>query len=353
MARALHFLVFAVLCAAAPAAWAVQVPGLYEAEVSVPDRSAASRKSAISTALRVVIVRLTGDRHAPERPVFIPILRLAEDYVQQDQYRDVIRRAAAEGGTDTRELRLWIRFDEPALNADLRDAGIPIWDRERPATLVWLALGDASGRSFVTPDEHPEFVAIVDERARSRGLVLVFPLLDLQDTVALQASDIWGGFSDPILEASRRYQSDSTLTGSIESPSPGIWEGRWTAYLGGETISWTSEGDLLESVLEEGIDGMGDYLAAKYVQAGRHSEAKDVDITVSDIATVDDYARALQYLTSLSSVAGVQVTRVESGQVTFSLSVHGGEPAIAQAIAFGRTLEPVAGGESGLYRLLR
>ncbi|MBI2995066.1 MAG: DUF2066 domain-containing protein [Gammaproteobacteria bacterium] len=338
---------FLLLCACAPVAHAVRVSGLYETEVSILDRSAASRKAALSTALGVVIAKVTGNRNAAESPALLPILRLAESYVQQDQYRESAPTSA--GGTG--QLKLWARFDETTLNSDLRQLGLPVWDLERPSILIWLVASDGTARGFVAPDDLTQYMTPVEERARARGLVIEFPLFDLQDAAGLQAGDIGGGPNDAVFEASRRYQADSILAGNVESAAPGIWEGRWTAYIGGETATWTGEGGMPETVIEEGIDEMADRLAARYAQRGSAAEAADLDITVSDVNTVDDYARTLKYLASLNSVAAVQVTRVEPGEVSFTVRVHGGEPALVQALFFGSTLEP-SGGEGGQYRLL-
>ena len=44
--------------------FAMRVPGLYTAEVPVPDQSEKNRDEAVQTALRMVLVKLTGDRFA-------------------------------------------------------------------------------------------------------------------------------------------------------------------------------------------------------------------------------------------------------------------------------------------------
>ena len=340
--------VFFLLYACAPAAHAVKVSGIYEAEVSVQDRSVANRKAALSAALGVVIAKVTGNRNAAESPALVPLLRLAEGYVQRDQYRE----AAPGGAGGTGQLKLWARFDEATLNNDLRQLGLPVWDLERPSILLWLVTSDSAGRGFVAPEDQTQYMAPVEERTRARGLALVFPLFDLQDAEGLQAGDIGSGPSDAVLEASRRYQADSILAGNVESTAPGIWEGRWTAYIAGEAATWTGAADMPETVIEEGIDEMADRLAARYAQKGSAADAVQLDVTVSDVNTVDDYARTVKYLASLNSVAAVQVTRVEPGHVVFSIRVHGGEPALLQALSFGSTLEPASGGTSGQYRLL-
>jgi len=60
----------------------------------------------------------------------------------------------------------------------------------------------------------------------------------------------------------------------------------------------------------------------------------------------------LRYLESLNSVTDVMVDEVDKGQVSFTLSAHGGSSAVTQAISLGRTLEPLSLGDQGVFRLL-
>jgi hypothetical protein len=77
-----------------------------------------------------------------------------------------------------------------------------------------------------------------------------------------------------------------------------------------------------------------------------------VEISISDIFNLDQYARTLKYLESLNSITEVNVKRVESGKVTFQVRVHGGELMIAQAITLGNTLESISTGKGHSYRLI-
>jgi len=352
MSRFTGLLLFLVLLFPSPA-YAIRVPGLYEAEVPVSSQDASRRRQGVTAALRAVLVKLTGDRNAAFRPAIGPILQSAERYMQQYRYKEVVLPEYQAGGEPgVRELRIWVQFDPDALDRDLRNLGVAIWGRERPSTLIWLVMRDEQGTRWLTPEDQPLLFAVLERRANLRGIALLNPLMDLEDTAALQTSDVWGGFSTPILSASARYQADTILTGAVESTAPGIWEARWNAFLGDLPATWSTESDLPEVVLDEGVDAMADFLAGKYALSGDTGEASGITVTVSEIRNVDQYARVLKYLTSLNSVAGVQVTRVQTGTVTFDLLVHGGLSTVSQAIALGRTLEPLTGSAGNQYRLL-
>ena len=346
------FLPVLILCWISLPVYAVRVPGLYEAEVPVPDQLADNRNQAEKMAMRTVLIKITGDRFAPERTSLQPVVDKAGDYIQQYRYIQGPPDQTAGEPPQQQSLQLHVRFDETTLNKTLRDLGIPVWGKERPSTLVWLAVQDQAGRRLVGMEDKPDYIRALDARAALRGMVLIYPLLDLEDTNNLRVSDIWGGFNTPVLKASARYQADTILVGKIDSPTPGIWEGQWTAYLQGETTTWTSDGELPDIVLDGGVDGLANLLASRFVQSGGTLETATVSIQVRGIDDAAQYARVLKYLRSLSPVTDVEVNQVEPGKVMFTITTHGGAVALQQTITLGRIMEAVNDGGANVYQLL-
>jgi len=320
--------------------------------VPVSDQTDQRRPGAIRAALGQVLIKLTGDRAAPARPEFSPILGEAQRLVKQYLYRERVPVSADPAMVTQRETLLWARFDERLLSQYLRDLGASIWGAERPGTLVWLASEDGDGPFIVSQDSKPEFIAVLEDRARRRGIDLVFPLLDLEDSSRIRAADIWSVDFPVITEASARYGADAVLAGKLNSPEPGMWEAEWHVYLDGEALDWGTRGEIADLALEELVDSLADTLAARYVIQGAAGVATRISITVAEIYSNDQYAETLKYLRSLSSVVDVQVTQVEPGQVSFSVTAHGGEAAIVQAIALSRRLQPIANSAGRIYRLL-
>ena len=64
------------------------------------------------------------------------------------------------------------------------------------------------------------------EIAEKRGLPLAFPLLDTEDLQSVTFSDIWGGFDERIIAASKRYGANSILIGRVRPSSS--QSNRWT-----------------------------------------------------------------------------------------------------------------------------
>ncbi len=317
------------------------------------DQSAENRAAAIRASLRMVLVKLTGERQAARNTALLPLLNRAEKLVQQYRYKEVRSGPVDEPATGETALHLAVTFDEETLNKSLRELGVAIWPKERSSVLVWLVVEKDRQRTFASPDETPDLLDALYKRARQRGVPILFPLLDLEDHGRIKPHDVWGDFKETIMAASARYRADIILTASMSSPTAGIWEGRWTAYRNNAAYrEWVTETDLLAFAMDEGIDNMADILAAEYAQASIDTELREVEITVTDIHSVEQYARVMGYLHSLSSISEIQVREVETGEVTLALMAHGGEVAVMQALSLGRVLEPLQGGGDHDYRLL-
>jgi uncharacterized protein len=321
---------------------AVVVSGLYEAEVPVSDQSASSRKKNMAAVLRAVLIKLTGDRQVPSRNGVAELLNNADQYAQQFEYRT--------REDDKQQLTLWARFNSASLDKVLLDAAIPEWGRERPSTLIWLAVDDALGRRLTGLSDTSGYAERMESSAKNRGIELVHPLLDLEDTNQLKASDIWGNFQEPVLAASERYHANVVLTGRLEAISAESWQAHWLAYIDGQTISWVTQGNLPEAALDEGVEGLADKLAERFGQAGTYTQTGEIEILVDEITDYHQYSKVLNYLESLNSVSNVQVREVNHSSVVYVLTAQADAAVISRAVGLGQTLEQISANN---YRLLQ
>lgn len=191
---------------------AVEVPDLYEAEVPVIDKSEETRETGLGEALIRVITKVTGVRGVRSDPAVAGALERPGGFVQQFRYR--MADAAGEPG-GTQPWRLWARFDPRAVDGLIRDAGLRVWGRVRPAVMVWVAVERSGTRRLLGGEALPDLAGIVRDTARQRGIPVVLPLLDLKDQSTIRVGDVWGGFRDRIQAASARYQANVIFTGRV------------------------------------------------------------------------------------------------------------------------------------------
>ena len=302
-------------------------PDLYTAQVFAQDRG--NLDLALARAMRAMLVRLTGLRRPEESPGVKDAVASPERFVQQYLFES----GAGHG--------LTVKFDSGAVDRLVEQLGLGRWSSVRPRVIVWLAVEDERGRkSFV--DSTSPAAAAIDQPARERGVPFILPLFDIEDRMTLPVSTLWGGFPEPIQRASRRYAVDAVLAGRVYRGGTGLWKARWTLF-GDLTREFESSGESLETVVAEGMHEVADRFAARFARRGAAAASSRVPITVAGIEQLEDYARLLRYLSSIDIVETVQVERVEASRVRFVLQAKGGVPALAELIAFGRTLVPAAG----------
>ena len=352
----------------APVLAAEEVRNLYEAEVEVSDKHRKTRSEAFGAALMQVAVKVSGRRGATASPIIVEAMKRPERYVQQFRYQNVTTpalvgeepaeaqaEAQAETQAETQALKLWVQFDAPAVDALIREAGLPVWGRVRPSVLVLVAIESAGSRELLSSDDPQGWARFIQSVAAQRAVPLVLPLMDLEDRAELRVSDVWAGFEDKVRRASERYQSEGVLLGRAYEQLPNYWELRWRLLIEGGRHEWVDQGEGLDVVLLAGVHESADLLASRFGGFTGTTAASGVEVNVTGIRSLGDYARALQYLDSLDEVSRVDVTKVNAASVSFRVDARGGRETVRQVIALGRTLaeEGQADWGAGLnYRLL-
>jgi len=308
---------------------AVEVTSLYTAEVPYDARSSDGRSDAYRLALREVIERVTN---AGQGNVDSIVSRFPNPAQYVMQFRP--------GDNDT----LIVSLDGDAIERILRQTGETVWSRDRPLTLVWLAVdwgggereiigNDASDRGSEeggSIDRNRQLRERIRETAGRRGLPLVFPLLDSQDLGEIEFSDVWGGFDERLREASRRYQANSILIGRIRADS--AQQNRWTWFLGEERRELRGEP---EAVLGQ----VGNAMAAKYSYDGNKA-LESVFLTISGIDSVAAYGRVQRFLENLSAIDDLRLESAQSDRLIYDIRIRGGEQRLIEMLQTSRVLEP-------------
>ena len=318
----------------------------YEAEVPWSDQDAESRADAFRMALRQVLVKVTGRRRIAEAAPIDALVENAQAFVQQ--YR--IRTAGAADGADAREPRLWARFDEQGVARIVREAGVPVWSTPRPPVLVWLATENDGSMLTAGSEGSEATVEVLRRAAASRGVPVILPLLDLQDLALAGAPELWVEAEERLRAASQRYEPGGILVGRIGSGV--LREARWSLLLPGAAQRWTADGDVLDLVVEDGIQEAIDALAVHYTSAAPpETGGTAFAVSVSGVHDFASYVRTVRYLESLGEVESVDVLAVVSGRVRLGLKLRTGVAGLRELIALGSTLAEDAGEVDGALAL--
>ncbi len=319
------------------------VSDLYTAEVLVPGEGARQLKQGARAGLLQVLVRVSGNRDVGESSLIESSLRNPDAYYYQYSFDSTHRTLLVDGETVPARL-LNIRFEPSAVARLLRSAGFPVWGSNRPGILVWLAVSDGDGRRMLSENDTSGLVESLQDQARLRGLPLLFPLLDLEDSAALSTAEVWGAFLGRITDASVRYSPDAIMTGRVQKDTTGRWTANWSYRIDNEwsvaeTVAFDA-GDLVRAM----VDRLADELAHIYaIDASRGQ----LTLRVESVETLEDYAAVSQYIESLATVLDTFVVSVEGSEVEFRLKIEGNTTQLTELIELDRQMVLVGGGGSG------
>jgi len=316
-------------------AHAVDVPALYSAEVPLDEDADNPRDDAYRAALVEVITRVSGSELSAKIDAIDALFPVPSAYVTQ--YRP--------GAGET----LWVTFDGEAIERVLRAAGQMVWGSDRPLTLVWLAVDWGQGEREIIaaddPDRMTQQARSIDrnrllrervlEIAEKRGLPLVFPLLDTTDLQNITFSDIWGGFDEQIIAASRRYDAKSILIGRVRPSS--AQRNRWTYVFGDKTRTWVGPPEMV-------VGHVADLLAAEFAVGG-DAPLETVALSVSGVHTVDAYGSVQQMLSGVSLIESFRIAEVSGDVVSYEIEVRGGADRLRRALRFAGLLEQEGTGD--------
>ncbi len=298
---------------------------MYQATAPLADRSDAAYTAAFQTAMKSVLIRVTGRRNADEDPALSSLVGNARRYVQQF-------RAAP-------DAQVWVAFDGPAIERWLTQNGQPLWGHERPTTLVLLGVqAGAQSGSVVTTDDSSELKSAIDAAAAARGLPLMWPSSAELQKFHIDYAAVSGGSPSTLTEIGRRMGSDGVLAGRASSASANA-NVRWTHLFQDRSSEYS--GTL------EGVNRAADLYAGMFAASGA---LVPVDIEVSGLNDLRDYAGLESYLESLTFIAHVSVESLSGDTVRFRLSTRGGPDSLQRALLLNGRLQPAAPGENGIQR---
>ena len=324
---------------------AVTLENLYQAEVLSESQSDAQRRIDASEGLSQVLIRVSGRSDILQNPVIVAALKTPEQYYSEFSYARVEAgndEAAAlpQPGLDplpaeTPRQVMRIRFAPSLIAKILREADLPVWGSNRPSVLSWMAIDDESGRQVLGEANPSLFAKTLNQAARARGVPLLLPLWDLEDSRGVSSSEIWGRFLGRIEAASKRYSPDKILVFRAESEFSNQWRGDWSLGEGGQWRSGTVYGESQAQLATALVGVLASVLSEQYAVTSTRSEVR---LTVEGITEIQDYAEVSRYLEGLTQVMSVQPVRILTDMVEFKLRSEGEVQQIIDVIALDRKL---------------
>jgi hypothetical protein len=296
---------------------------LYQAAVPVTDHSENGMSAAFQSALKIVLIRVTGRRSAAQDPALAPLIGNARRYMQQ--YR------AGAGN------QVWVSFDGAALERWLAQNGQPLWGKDRPATAAWVGVPNGKGSgSVLTREDASELKHSLDLEASVRGIALIWPGAAEVQRTGVTFSNLTQGPATAFVEPSKRLGADGVLVGRVVEGGAGV---RWTFLYKGRSAEFSGAA--------EGVDRAADAYAGLFAASG---ESTSVPIEVTGVGDLQTYAGIQNYLESLTLISRVDVAGFDNDTMRLRVVARGGSEAVQRALSQDSRLESSNGAEPGILR---
>ncbi len=217
-------------------------------------------------------------------------------------------------------LRLNVVFQADAIKALLNQAGAPFWQANRPGVLVWLVEQSGGQQRIINAELAPQFYNALNQAAEARGVPLIQPLLDLEELNQIGAADLWD-LSIPVIDsASQRYDNGAVLVGKFSQAYDKSWFGQWMLlYRGDRQIEHYRDTELADFFIQ-GSDLVADRLAADYAVAVNQAQRNNnLTIKFSGIKDHTDYLALSEYLRQVPALKAIQLSHIDGKHCYFSL----------------------------------
>ncbi|WP_281214032.1 DUF2066 domain-containing protein [Shewanella insulae] len=319
------------LCAASLTVSAVEVTELDKSVIKIADRSRQVKNQALQQAMQEVVLKNTGDREVLNVPQVKQAIAAPTAYIRQFGYLE-------QGG----EQYLQASFDHSKIIGLLRQAELPVWGKQRPLTLLWLVQENEGKRELLNDSSMQESRRLISDLAQARGVPMLLPMMDLDDSMAISVNDVRGMFADQVAKASQRYGSDYFVMVSMDNLADGLVNLKLALYPASSeqpllsplaTLSTQVMG--MDAAMTGIFEAISQYYVARYAIADS-GEANTTQLTFVDITDRQQLLAIEKYLHQLSAVKSVSLTKLQGITAEFSLQLFGSEEDLYRLIS----LEP-------------
>ena len=237
---------------------ALESDALFTIDVTARSQSREDRNAALSEALQLVLNRFVIENDIVHNSALKSALENAASYVDQYQYI-----AHADDTKNSSSAIMRVTFAKDSLTALLHSSGLAMWGEKRDKTLVWIFIEQKGKQAFLDMEQDTEIAAALQSEARAKGILLLLPLMDLEEKQTISGTDILATRSEKILLASSRYDVASILSGKLHKQRT-CWRTEWALYFDNKLEQWTTPCSDLNTNLSRAFARVYEYLSVFY-----------------------------------------------------------------------------------------
>ncbi len=291
---------------------------LDQSMVKIDSRTTQAQNAALQQALSNVILKNSGSESALSAASVHAAIKNPASYIRQFGYQDI----------DGQEY-LQASFDLDKVINLLREAHLPVWGKQRPLTLVWLTEPKQGEFTILNDASSEPTRSYIRSYSQSRGMPLLLPVMDLDDSMVVSVNDVRGMFAEHVAQASQRYSTDYFLMVVMEpnDNKVGFNMSFYPASSEGvhqPLIQHSGIADNQASAVNQILSKVTEFYAKRYAVADT-GESLNKRLTFIDLNNRKELVDIEKFLEQLSAVKSVSLVQLKGSTVTFSLELFGSE----------------------------
>ncbi|MDT0594304.1 DUF2066 domain-containing protein [Glaciecola petra] len=204
----MHNIIFIVLSLffSANAVLAADILHINIGRIVVDDQSIRSQQTAGKKALRQVFIKISGNENIDQTPEISRAINNYEQYLIASSFIQI-----------NTQLVFEANFSRNKVEQLLLASGQSVWTSLRPNGLLWLVNeNDDDSKSMLTHVSASSLLPVVENAAFARGVDIILPLGDIQDTTEVSLYDLWNQYLSRIITQSQRYNPDFIISSTIQ-----------------------------------------------------------------------------------------------------------------------------------------
>ncbi|TEW54382.1 DUF2066 domain-containing protein [Psychromonas sp. RZ22] len=231
-------------------------------------------------------------------------------------------------------------FDSRKINKALVDMQQPIWGETRPKPLIWLVNEDRqiTSEHMINSSQDSSISWGLTKSQLTRGISAQFPLIDLDDSLAIRASDISGRFYQTIANASKRYDAEYFVLANLVKTGDGKSQLKW------ELVQYNAQSKKSKVLIKQTNRGsksyvmsimlsdIADYYAKQFAILENNGEKLTQELNVKNINSLKDLTGLNSLLDGLNAVDSFEIVYISEHQVKVSVTLKGGLMSLKNAL---------------------
>lgn len=328
---------FCIACFTVPA-WSARTLDIYsEDAVLAQNANQEDQNEAVSEALGRVLVRATGNAEVTDIEPVAAALENPNSYLSTFRFERSDVTLTNVLGESVPTKRMIMQFDRGAVERLLIDNSLPVWGEKRPETLIWMADRLDSDDHLLADSDTGAMAERLKEYARVRGIPITLPIMDLDDTLNVNFTDVYGLFTTNLDAASERYRPDAVVVARVTRTS-GEYQASFVYRMQNERRSYQVSANNRDELMEALIDQMANRLAEQYAVVLDPALAGQMTLRISAVDDLATLAEVERYLQSLNLITRVTLRQVEPNALLFDLEISGSEAQLRDILALDERL---------------